>query len=109
MHSTSESKFYKLQSNISSSILVFLVALPLCLGISLASGAPLFAGILAGIIGGILVGMLSQSQLSVAGPAAGMSIIVATGISDLGGFQFFLAALVLAGLIQIGLGILKIW
>ena len=107
MSSSNGSSFYKLQSNISSSILVFLVALPLCLGISLASGAPLFAGILAGIIGGILVGVLSQSPLSVAGPAAGMSTIVASGIDNLNGFQYFLAALVLAGLLQIALGVLR--
>ena len=98
---------YKLQSDISSSILVFLVALPLCLGISLASGAPLFSGILAGIVGGIFVGFFSKSALSVAGPAAGMSVIVASGIESLGGFQYFLLALVLAGLIQVLMGVLR--
>ena len=67
-----------------SGISVFLVALPLCLGIALASGAPLFSGLISGIIGGIVIGTLSGSQLSVSGPAAGLTIIVATAIKDLG-------------------------
>jgi MFS superfamily sulfate permease-like transporter len=78
-----------------------LVALPLCLGIALASGAPLFAGIISGVIGGIVVGVLSNSQLSVTGPAAGLTAIVLAAISSLGSYQYFLAAVVLAGAIQI--------
>lgn len=79
----------------------------MCLGIALASGAPLFSGIIAGIIGGILVGFISGSQLGVSGPAAGLAIIVATSISELGAFDVFLAAVVIAGFLQILLGVLK--
>jgi MFS superfamily sulfate permease-like transporter len=90
-----------------SGIAVFLVALPLCLGIALASGAPLLAGLVAGIVGGTLVSLLSGSELSVSGPAAGLTIIVATAITDLGSFPGFLVAVILAGLIQVALGLLK--
>jgi len=90
-----------------SGIAVFLVALPLCLGIALASGAPLMAGLVAGIVGGVLVSLLSGSELSVSGPAAGLTIIVATAITDLGSFAGFLIAVILAGMIQIALGLLK--
>ncbi len=90
-----------------SGIAVFLVALPLCLGIALASGAPLMAGLIAGIIGGLIVSLISGSELSVSGPAAGLTIIVATAIADLGSFAGFLIAVILAGLIQIALGLLK--
>ena len=86
---------------------VFLVALPLCLGIALASGAPLFAGVIAGIVGGIVVSFLSGSQVSVSGPAAGLSVIVATAIQGLGSYQAFLLAVVLAGVIQFLFGVLK--
>lgn len=86
-------------------LVVFLVALPLCLGIALASGAPLLSGLLAGIVGGTLVGLFSGSHTSVSGPAAGLSTIVAAQILSLGSFQVFLLALMLAGLIQIGLGL----
>jgi MFS superfamily sulfate permease-like transporter len=96
-----------LKKDLPSSIVVFLVALPLCLGIALASGAPLFAGVLTGIIGGIVVGALSGSQLSVAGPAAGLTVIVLNAITGLGSYQVFLLALVLAGVFQMLLGILK--
>jgi len=96
-----------LKKDIPSSIVVFLVALPLCLGIALASGAPLFSGILTGIIGGIVVGTLSGSQLSVAGPAAGLTVIVLNAITGLGSYEVFLLSVVLAGLIQIALGIIK--
>jgi MFS superfamily sulfate permease-like transporter len=89
-----------------ASIVVFLVALPLCLGIALASGAPLFSGILAGIVGGIVAGSLSGSPLSVTGPAAGLTTIVLAAINDLG-FEVFLVAVVFAGLIQILMGIIK--
>ena len=91
-----------------SGIAVFLVALPLCLGIALASGAPLLAGLVAGIIGGIVVSLLSGSELSVSGPAAGLTIIVANAITDLGSFPGFLVAVILAGGIQIILGLLKL-
>ncbi|MBP6409519.1 MAG: SulP family inorganic anion transporter [Pseudarcicella sp.] len=90
-----------------SGISVFLVALPLCLGIALASGAPLFAGIIAGIIGGIVIGALSGSEISVSGPAAGLTIIVFTAIKDLGTYQGFLVAVILAGVIQLAFGYLK--
>jgi MFS superfamily sulfate permease-like transporter len=90
-----------------SGIAVFLVALPLCLGIALASGAPLLAGLVAGIVGGTLVSLLSGSELSVSGPAAGLTIIVATAIADLGSFPGFLVAVIIAGLIQVALGLFK--
>jgi MFS superfamily sulfate permease-like transporter len=96
-----------LKKDLPSSIVVFLVALPLCLGIALASGAPLFSGILTGIIGGVVVGSLSGSQLSVAGPAAGLTVIVLNAINGLGSFETFLLAVLLAGVIQIALGIIK--
>ncbi len=96
-----------LQKDIPASIVVFLVALPLCLGIALASGAPLFAGIITGIIGGIITSSISGSQLSVSGPAAGLTVIVLTSIATLGSFQLFLAAVVLAGVFQIILGLIK--
>jgi MFS superfamily sulfate permease-like transporter len=94
-------------SDFPASVVVFLVALPLCLGIALASGAPLFSGLIAGIVGGVVVGALSGSSLSVSGPAAGLTSIVAAAILDLGSFQAFLLSVVLAGLIQIGLGFAK--
>ena len=90
-----------------SGISVFLVALPLCLGIALASGAPLFSGIIAGIIGGIVVGTFSGSHISVSGPAAGLTIIVFTAIKDLGSYQGFLVAVILAGVLQLIFGYLK--
>lgn len=93
--------------DITAGTVVFLVALPLCLGIALASNAPPFAGILSGIIGGIVVGILSGSHTSVSGPAAGLTAIVATQIANLGSFEAFLMAVALGGLIQIGLGIAK--
>ncbi|MEY4308273.1 MAG: Carbonate dehydratase [Bacteroidota bacterium] len=91
-----------------SGIAVFLVALPLCLGIALASGAPLLAGLVAGIVGGTIVSLLSGSELSVSGPAAGLTIIVATAIAELGSFPGFLVAVIIAGLIQVTLGLLKL-
>jgi len=106
-----EVKKYILKKNLKrdlpSSIVVFLVALPLCLGIALASGAPLFAGLITGIVGGIVVASASGSQLSVSGPAAGLTAIVLGSIGQLGGYQIFLVAVVLAGAIQIILGLLK--
>ena len=89
-----------------SGMVVFLVALPLCLGIAVASGAPPFAGIITGIIGGLVVGFLSSSNVSVSGPAAGLLAIVLVAITDLG-FETFLVAVIIAGMIQMTLGILK--
>lgn len=88
-------------------LVVFLVALPLCLGIALASGAPLMSGIVAGIVGGLVVPLISRSPLSVSGPAAGLTAIVLAGIAELGGFEAFLTAVVLGGLLQLGLGLLR--
>lgn len=96
-----------LRNDIPAAIVVFLVALPLCLGIALASGAPLFSGIIAGIVGGIVVAWASGSQLSVSGPAAGLTVIIVHAIEKLGGFQHFLFAVVLAGLFQLALGFLR--
>lgn len=99
--------FKYLKNDIPASIVVFFVALPLCLGIALASGAPLFSGLIAGIIGGIVVGSLSGSKIGVSGPAAGLAAIVLTAIGTLGGFENFLVAVVIGGVIQILLGMLK--
>jgi MFS superfamily sulfate permease-like transporter len=99
--------FANLKSDFASGLVVFLVALPLCLGIALASGAPLFSGIISGVIGGIVVGYLSQSHLSVSGPAAGLTAIVLTAITDLGSFNAFLLAVLIAGIIQLILGFIK--
>ncbi len=91
-----------------ASIVVFLVALPLCLGIALASGAPFFSGLIAGVVGGVVVGFLSNSHVSVSGPAAGMAAVVLAGISTLGAYDVFLVALVLAGIIQMIMGMMKV-
>jgi len=108
MNTTKNKTFFgSLKNDIPASIVVFFVALPLCLGIALASGAPLFSGLIAGIIGGIVVGSLSGSQIGVSGPAAGLAAIVLTSIGALGGFQNFLLAVVLGGVIQIIFGLLK--
>ncbi len=96
-----------LKNDLPAGLVVFLVALPLCLGIALASGAPLFSGVIAGIVGGIVVGSLSGSQLSVSGPAAGLTVIVLNAIEELGTFESFLMAVVLAGIIQLILGVVK--
>ncbi|QPK62225.1 SulP family inorganic anion transporter [Methylomonas sp. LL1] len=96
-----------LGKDIPASIVVFLVALPLCLGIALASGAPLFSGVIAGIIGGIIVAWGSGSHLSVSGPAAGLTVIVFDAIATLGNFNAFLLSLVFAGALQMTLGFLK--
>jgi MFS superfamily sulfate permease-like transporter len=87
---------------------VFLVALPLCLGIALASGAPLFAGIISGIVGGILIGALSGSQVSVSGPAAGLTVIVLSAIQAVGSYKGFLIAVVIAGILQLIFGLLRL-
>ncbi len=97
-----------LKHDFRSSITVFFVALPLCLGISLASGAPVFSGLIAGIIGGVVVSLISGSQLSVSGPAAGLTAISAAAITDLGSFDIFLLCVLIAGIIQIVAGILKL-
>ena len=99
--------FSNLKSDLPASIVVFFVALPLCLGIALASGAPLFSGIIAGIVGGIVVGTLSESHIGVSGPAAGLAAIVLTAIGTLGGYENFLLAVVLGGVIQLIFGFLK--
>lgn len=91
-------------SDLPASLVVFLVALPLCLGIALGSGAPLFSGIIAGIVGGIVIGMLSGSQLSVSGPAAGLTAIVAAGIAKMPSFEAFLLSVAIAGALQIIMG-----
>jgi MFS superfamily sulfate permease-like transporter len=96
-----------LGKDIPAGLVVFFVALPLCLGISLASGAPLLAGVITGIVGGVLVAWLSGSQLSVSGPAAGLTVIVLNGIETLGAYESFLLAVVLAGAIQLVLGFMK--
>ncbi len=120
--------FSNLKTDLSASLVVFLVAVPLCLGIALASGAPLFSGIIAGIVGGIVVGLISGSQVGVSGPAAGLAVIVLSAIEDirikkleslgiaadqitpqieLEVFQIFLAAVFIGGIFQIILGFIK--
>jgi MFS superfamily sulfate permease-like transporter len=99
--------FANLKSDFASGLVVFLVALPLCLGIAMASGAPLMSGIISGVIGGIVVGFLSRSHISVSGPAAGLTAIILTAITDFGAFDIFLTAVFLAGLIQLALGFIK--
>lgn len=102
---TSRSNFFRHDGP--AGTVVFLVALPLCLGIALASNAPLLSGIVSGIVGGIVVSVLSGSQVSVTGPAAGLAVIVAGAIATLGSFEAFLAAVILSGLLQIGMGLLR--
>ena len=95
-----------LKTDLLSGMVVFLVALPLCLGIAVASGAPPFAGVITGVIGGLVVGSLSSSNVSVSGPAAGLIAIVLAAITDLG-YEPFLLAVIIAGLIQLTLGFIK--
>ena len=99
--------FANIKSDFAAGLVVFLVALPLCLGIALASGAPLFSGIIAGVVGGIIVGFLSNSHLSVSGPAAGLTAIVLSAITTLGSFETFLVAVFLAGIFQVILGFIN--
>lgn len=99
--------FKHIKTDFPASIVVFFVALPLCLGIALASDAPPLSGIIAGVIGGIFVGILSGSKIGVSGPAAGLAAIVATAIATLGNFEAFLVAVVLAGFIQLLFGVLR--
>ena len=89
------------KSNFASGLVVFLVALPLCLGIALASGAPPLSGVISGIVGGIVIGFLSTSNISVSGPAAGLAAIVLESITSLGAFELFLCAGLIAGAIQL--------
>jgi MFS superfamily sulfate permease-like transporter len=104
MTSTSFSLLKNLRYDVPASVVVFFVAVPLCLGIALASGAPLYAGLIAGIVGGIVVGALSNSALGVSGPAAGLAVIVLSSINQLGSYQVFLVAVVLAGMFQLIMG-----
>ncbi|HTS43024.1 MAG TPA: SulP family inorganic anion transporter [Puia sp.] len=104
-------RYYRLvwlKYDLPAGLSVFLVALPLCLGIALASGAPLYSGLLSGIIGGILVALISGSQLAVSGPAAGLTTLVSASIISLGNYNIFLLAVIIAGLFQIFLGLLKL-
>lgn len=112
MFGTRMSAFLKLSKrdlkyDVPASVVVFLVALPLCLGIAMASGAPLFAGLLTGVIGGVVVSSISKSPLSVSGPAAGLTVIVLGAIQSLGAYETFLLAVVIAGVIQLILGVVK--
>src|SRR5437868_14387517 len=101
-------RYYRLiwlKHDLPAGLSVFLVALPLCLGIALASGAPLYSGLLSGIIGGLVVSLISGSQLSVSGPAAGLSTMVAASIVSLGDYKMFMLAVIVAGLFQLILGL----
>ncbi len=104
---SASSRLQTVAADATSGLVVFLVALPLCLGVALASGAPLFSGVLAGIIGGIVVGLISGSQTSVSGPAAGLTAVVASQIALLGSFEAFLTAVLIAGVMQIGMGLAR--
>src|SRR5678816_793366 len=104
-------KYYRiiwLRHDLPAGLSVFLVALPLCLGIALASGAPLYAGLLSGIIGGLIVSLISGSQLAVSGPAAGLSTMVAASIVTLGDYRLFLLTVIVAGFFQLALGLFKL-
>lgn len=103
-----KSLLHNFRHDLPASIVVFFVALPLCLGIALASGAPLFSGIISGIIGGIVVGIASKSRFGVSGPAAGLTVIIFNHIATLGSFENFLTAIVLMGIIQIMMGIMRL-
>ena len=103
----SEFDFSQLKADVPASVVVFLVAVPLCLGIALASGAPLFSGLIAGMVGGMIVGMVSGSALGVSGPAAGLTVIVLAAIQDLGSFEAFLLAVTVMGVVQILMGYLR--
>lgn len=99
-------KYWK--NDIPSGLVVFLVALPLCLGISLASGAPFFSGLISGIVGGIVIGCLSSSKLGVSGPAAGLAALVLAAITNIGAFDLFLCAVLIAGILQILIGVARL-
>jgi len=100
-------KVNTLKYDVPAGIVVFLVALPLCLGIALASGAPMFAGIISGIIGGIVVGMISGSHTSVSGPAAGLAAVVLASITKLGAFDILLVSVLIAGVLQLVMGVMR--
>ncbi len=100
--------FNHLKSDIPSGLVVFLVALPLCLGIALASGAPFFSGLISGIIGGIVIGSLSSSKLSVSGPAAGLAALVLAAITNIGAFDLFLCAVLIAGILQVLMSVARL-
>ena len=108
MNVTFKKYLLNIRHDFPASIVVFFVALPLCLGIALASGAPLFAGIISGIIGGIVVGSASGSRLGVSGPAAGLAVIVLNAITALNGWEAFLVSVVIAGVIQVIMGFLNL-
>jgi len=99
--------FSYVNEDVPAGIVVFLVALPLCLGIALASGTPLSSGLISGLVGGLIVSVLSGSQLAVSGPAAGLTVIVFTALQSIGSFQGLLLAVVLAGILQLMFGFLK--
>jgi MFS superfamily sulfate permease-like transporter len=106
--SNKKSLFAHSRYDIPAGIVVFLVALPLCLGIALASGAPFFSGIISGIVGGVVIGVLSSSNLSVSGPAAGLAALVLAAIHNIGDFRLFLCAVLIAGVLQILMGFVKL-
>jgi MFS superfamily sulfate permease-like transporter len=108
MHNSQKFSLNTLKGDLSAGLSVFLVALPLCLGIALASGAPLLSGLLAGIVGGLVVSVFSGSQVSVSGPAAGLTVVILNAIHSLGNFQSFLCAVILSGIIQIGFSFLSL-
>ena len=99
--------FKHLKNDLPAAIVVFLVAVPLCLGIALASGTSLLSGVIAGIVGGVVVTLFSNSSLGVSGPAAGLVAIVIAAIEQLGSFETFLLAVVISGLLQLLLGFMK--
>lgn len=99
--------FSNVGGDLAAGLVVFFISVPLCLGVALASGAPLFSGIVTGMIGGIVVGLFSKSDLSVSGPAAGLTAIVLAGITELGAFNIFLCSVIIAGVIQLILGFIR--
>jgi SulP family sulfate permease len=99
--------FKNFKYDLPASVVVFLVALPLCLGVALASGAPLFSGIIAGVVGGMVIGSFTKSAMSVSGPAAGLTTIVLASITKMGTFEAFLLTVFLAGVIQFLLGVFR--
>ncbi|HNR07745.1 MAG TPA: SulP family inorganic anion transporter [Saprospiraceae bacterium] len=108
---TKKTRFYLhslVRHDLKASITVFFVALPLCLGISLASNAPVYSGLIAGVIGGMVVTLISKSELSVSGPAAGLAALCAVAITDMGNIQYFFISVLLAGFFQFALGLLKL-
>lgn len=108
MKNPAQLSFKYLKNDLPSGLVVFLVALPLCLGISLASGAPFFSGLISGIIGGIVIGSLSGTKLSVSGPAAGLAALVLAAITNIGAFNLFLCAVLIAGILQILIGVSRL-